>query len=392
MTGLLLAWMLIDAVATYGVWHFWRSFVPLEPAPQSPPVVVLVAIKGVGASTAGFLDSICRQRYPHYRLVFAVESADDPVHALIGEWRDRHAGRIDIDCRVAGLATVGTQKVHNLRAALAALRPDDRIVAFADADTQLPADWLTDLVRPIALGEVDASTGYRWPLPTDRAWATLVGAAADLSITTAARSWRWNVCWGGSCAVSRSALDAINLPAVWSGVASDDVTLTRALRDRGLRINAPLRVLVPSPVSHTWPQLFAFARRQHLMVRTYAPRVWVFGGAVLCVPMAAACAGLASVARNGSAPATAALIASFAMLQLRIVLRRRIAAAILPPAAIRSARATINFSAWTWPLVNATHCAAFLSSCAGSRFEWAGVRYRIDGREARAERAQGPDQ
>ena len=377
MTWLLLAWMITDGVATYGVWHFWRSYVPMEPAQESPPVAVLVAIKGTSAGTARFLDSLCSQDYPHYRIVFALESTADPAWPVVTAARDALAGRIAIDLVSAGRAAGRTQKVHNLREALQALREADRIVVFADADTFLPPAWLTDLVRPIARGEVEASTGYRWPLPQDGGLATLVGAAADLSMTTSARSRHWNVCWGGSCAVLRAALDAIGLPAVWEHAASDDVTLSHALRSHGFTINSPLRSLVPSPVSHSWPGLFAFARRQHLMLRTYAPGHWLLGGWILCIPAVGAAAALVGLLR-GVLPAALCLATSVVLLQVRGSLRQRIAAAILPPGDLRTARATLRFASLAWPAVHAVHCAAFLCSCVGQSFTWAGVRYRID--------------
>jgi cellulose synthase/poly-beta-1,6-N-acetylglucosamine synthase-like glycosyltransferase len=379
VTLLFIAWLLTDGIATYGVWHFWRSFVPLEPARDSPAVAVLVAIKGTSADTAPFLESLCRQTYPHYRIIFALESAADPAWVRVTASRDALAGRIAIDLVNAGTAAGRTQKVHNLREALHALRDTDRIVVFADADTRLPDTWLTDLVRPIARGEVEASTGYRWPLPQNTALATRIGAAADLSMTTSARSRLWNVCWGGSCAVERRALDAIALPDVWEHAASDDVTLTRALRRRGFTINSPLRSLVPSPVSHTWPGLFAFARRQHLMLRTYAPRHWLAGGWILCVPALGAAVALADTLA-GNRAATLCLLLSAALLQVRCRLRRRIAGAILPAVDRATARATLRFAAVAWPLVHAVHCAAFLSSCLGQRFTWAGIRYRISAR------------
>lgn len=384
MSALLIAWLLTDLIATYGVWHFWHSFVPLAAAPTSPPAVILVAIKGISTTTDAFMESVYRQQYPHYRIVFSVEAESDPAFRLIEKWRTTRTELIETESVIAGPAARSTQKVHNLRAALGRLRATDRLVVFADADTLLPPDWLTNLVRPIVLGEVSASTGYRWALPADGALASWIGAAADLSVTTAARSRHWNVCWGGSCAVERSALDAIDLVSAWDGVASDDVTLTRALRAGGHTINSPLRSLVPSPVAHTWPGLFAFARRQHLMLRTYAPRHWLFGGWVLCVPCAGAGLAVAGVT-NGNRAAAACLLASALLLQVRSLLRRRLALAILPAPAQAAARRTIRFASVAWPLVHAVHCLAFLSSCAGRRFSWAGIRYRLGEHEIRIE-------
>jgi hypothetical protein len=377
--AILIAWLITDLVATYGVWHYLRSLVPLAPATQSPVAVILVAIKGVGDTTARFLDMLCRQRYPRYRVVFALESRSDPALRLLESRQASVPDHVPVDIVIAGTATQRTQKVHNLLAALGALRGEDRIVVFADADMQPGPDWLADLIRPIAIGEAAASTGYRWPLPADRRPATLVGAAADLSVTTSARSRHWNVCWGGSTAVERAALDAIDLRSVWDRAASDDVTLSQALRAHGFRINAPLRVLVPSPVSHTWTGLFSFARRQHLMVRTYAPWHWMLGGWTLCVPAIGAAFAFSGVLRGNPFAAGAAL-ASIVLLQARVQIRRRIAALVLPGEALANARSTLAFGRWAWPLIHLVHTGAFLASCVGGSFTWAGIAYHLRGR------------
>ncbi len=378
MNALLVAWLLTDCVATFGVWHYLRSLVPLTPADNSPRAAILIAIKGVHATTGQFLELLCQQNYPYYRIIFALESRADPALILIEAMRHRAAGRPEIDIVIAGYSAQRAQKVHNLLAARGALRDDDAVIVFTDADTLLPPDWLTNLVRPIAIGEANASTGYRWPLPTDSRLPTLIGAAADLSVTTSARSRHWNICWGGATAVARGPLDRIDVLTVWERAASDDVTLSQALRAAGFRINSPLRTLVPSPLAHTWNSLFGFARRQHLMLRTYAPLLWLFGGLTLCVPTFGAATALLSLV-HGSHISAAILLASIVLLQMRSAVRRRIAARVLPADVLSTAKATIRFASWAWPLVHLVHCIAFLSSCFGRRFTWAGIRYRLDG-------------
>ena len=164
------------------------------------------------------------------------------------------------------------------------------------------------------------------------------------------------------------------------------MTLTAALRAGGLKINAPVHVLVPSPVTYTWKSLFGFARRQYLLVRCYAPGHWLFAGWTVCVPALAAATAMGEIF-EGRRWAVAILVASVALLELRMSLRRQIAGLLLPPAAQAAARATIEFARWAWPVIHLVHTAAFLASCAGRRFTWAGTSYRLDGRMASVERS-----
>jgi cellulose synthase/poly-beta-1,6-N-acetylglucosamine synthase-like glycosyltransferase len=358
------------------------------PLLRTPKVAILVAIKGAGETTPRFLEALCRQRYSVYRLIFAVESPADPIFPLVTRLQEELEGKIEVTLAVAGPSTERAQKVHNLLAALQALRDDDQIVVFADADIVPDAAWLSELVQPVANRLAAASSGYRWQLPTDTRWPSLIVAAADMSIATAARSARWNLCWGGSVAVDREALNRLDLPRVWHRAASDDLTLTSALRAQGLIIHAAPRVLVPSPVGHSWTSLFTFAHRQYLLVRAYAPGHWLLTGWSLCLPTLAAAIAVGA-ALTGHWRTLYFLLASIALLQVRLLIRRSIADILLPPCSVSRARTTIAFAQWTWPVIHLVHLAAFLTSLQGQRFTWAGISYRLKGRTVTVDRQAG---
>jgi cellulose synthase/poly-beta-1,6-N-acetylglucosamine synthase-like glycosyltransferase len=382
---ILLAWLLTDALATYGVLHHRRAFVPVEPPSHGPRTAVLIAVKGVSHSTRPFLDALRMQRYDNFRLIFALESSTDEAFALVTQLQRELAGHTSVDVVIAGTSSKRAQKVHNLLAALSALRVDDQIVVFADADIVPGQTWLSQLVRPVASGETAASCGYRWQLPVRRNWPSLIVAAADMSIATAARSRRWNLCWGGSVALDRKALDQLDLSAVWDRAASDDLTLTRALRTRSLRIYVPPFVLVASPVSHSWASLLGFMHRQYLLLRVYAPRHWLLAVCTLCIPAlgAAIAIGLLLQRQWWALPF---LGTSAALLQLRLLIRRSIAGRVLSAPDMAIATATVKFARWAWPLVHLVHLTALLSSGFGRRFWWAGIHYRLTGREVQVQK------
>ena len=386
MIGLpiLLAWLVTDALATYGVLHHRRAFVPLAPARFSPRAAVLIAVKGIGHSTQPFLSALRAQRYENFRLIFALESSTDEAFAVVTQLQRELEGQTSVEVILAGVNSNRAQKVHNLLAALTALRADDQIVVFADADIIPAQTWLSDLIRPIASGEAAASCGYRWQLPMTSDWPSLIVAAADMSVATAARSRMWNLCWGGSVALDRKALDQLDLICAWDRAASDDLTLTRALRTRKLRIYVPPFVLVASPVSHTWASLLRFMHRQYLLLRVYAPRHWLLTAWTLCIPALGAATALALLLQ-AQWWVLAFLASSCALLQLRLGGRRSIAALVLSASDLNTATATVQFARWAWPLIHLVHLAAFASSAVGQRFIWAGIRYRLTGRQVKVE-------
>jgi hypothetical protein len=70
-------------------------------------------------------------------------------------------------------------------------------------------------------------------------------------------------------------------------------------------------------------------------------------------------------------------------------MRRQIADLLLPRADIASARRTIAFARWAWPLIHLVHLGAFLTSVGARRFTWAGIDYCLQGKAVVVERRPG---
>ena len=85
------------------------------------------------------------------------------------------------------------------------------------------------------------------------------------------------------------------------------------------------------------------------------------------------------------------ILGSLALLQVRLRIRRRIADLVLPQTAINAAMTTIRFARWAWPLIHLVHVSAFLASCVGQRFTWAGIDYRLRGSTVTVERRAGKE-
>jgi len=230
-------WLVIAGLLISGLYIHVRRVARRLASPFGEGIAVLIPIKGVRGHDVAlrrFLASCLVQRGVSYRLIFAIEAESDPASAAL-------ARLVACDSRaslvIAGQAIDRGQKVHNQLAALATLSPTDRFIVFADADTVLAPDWLAQLLRPLLLGHTELATGYRWLLPADHQLASRLCALIDWSIATSPRSKHLNLCWGGSMAVSRSALDQIDLPCCWDRALADDMVLTRAARRAGVLIN-----------------------------------------------------------------------------------------------------------------------------------------------------------
>ena len=169
--GLVAGWLVLAALATLASAVTLRLLRRPQPWPEAtPPVLVLVPVRGAGPLLPGFLAALAAQDWPDWRVAFAVESAEDPAHAVLAAYVAAHPGRATLV--VAGPAEGRGQKVQNLLAALRELRPDDAAVVTLDADTLPPPGMLRALLRPVLTGQGAIASGYRWVLPAPGAgWA-----------------------------------------------------------------------------------------------------------------------------------------------------------------------------------------------------------------------------
>ncbi len=329
---LLAAWMAQAGAATLLCWWYLHLLRRPQPAAATmPPILVLVPVRGPLRDLGAFLSALESQTYPgDWRVVLALEDADDPAHDTVAGFVARNPARASLV--LAGPATIRGQKVQNLLAGLAALRPGDGAVVTLDADMVPPPDLLSRLLRPVLSGQAPVASGYRWTLPGDGGLGSALVALADMGVATLPRCARCNLCWGGATAIGRAALDRLDLPRVWDRAVSDDLMLTRAAREAGLTIYAPLDVRPAAPVA--FPRLrdaLGFGARQYRVLRLHAPRAYLLALLAAAVPVAGGLAALLALAAGGGAMALACLGLAVALQRVRAALRRAIAARILPP-------------------------------------------------------------
>jgi cellulose synthase/poly-beta-1,6-N-acetylglucosamine synthase-like glycosyltransferase len=368
---LLSAWMLLAVITTYGtILYRWRVRRPIPAEPAGPPVVLLVPVKGGGAGLDRFVHAAINQDGVVHRIVFSVESPDDPAFAQLSALPAESA--VGIDVVVAGVARSGSQKVHNLLAALKYVQADDAVVVFADADSVPQLNWLAQLVRPVLRGRADICSGYLWMLPADQRLGSLLGAAISLTVATMPRTSRVMLCWGGSTAVSGAALEKLSLQTLWQGVLLDDLTLTRAARRAGLRMHASHFVLVPTLVSYSLPALLEYGRRQYFHIRIHAIRHWALAALVLGLPAVAALAALPQ-ALAADIDVLSCYGVAFALQSARWSIRRSIGRCLLG----RAFWGNSVPPSWLWPMVPWAHLLIFATSAFGHVIRWGGIRYRV---------------
>jgi hypothetical protein len=208
----------------------------------------------------------------------------------------------------------------------------------------------------------------------DERWSSAFVCAANASVATLPRLPVWNIAWGGSIALTRKTLSALNLPLVWGRSLPDDIPLGLAANAHGFPITCPQSLLVASPTAMNWREAFAFGRRQYLFARWYRPKHWLLAAAGTTIPLLGWAVAL-PLAVTGHTMAIATIILANALDQLRASLRQRVPRKLW---GTQMPRRMAMIDRFATPAVLAFHAAIIWSTLLGRSMIWAGRRYRLD--------------
>lgn len=366
-------------------WSRRRATVPLQSHLDLPQTTLFVPCKGYDLELEQNLVALFEQRYPALEIIFSVESDDDPAVAMIRRLQSAFA-HVPSRLVVAGLAHDCGQKVHNLRAATAEVSPRTQVLAFVDSDARPHPDFLMRLIDRLDSGKHAISTGYRWHLPVRRTWINLLHAAANNWLTTLTSSHSLNLVWGGAWAIRRDVFDELKLRDAWQGALSDDLVLSRFLRQAGLSVAYEPHCLVATPLATTWAGTLEFIRRQYLVTRVCVPLWWSCGLLATLTTLAIPTVGLAlsmRLAQQGGAWAWPALlvIAHYATTAARLAMGMRAVRPFVPRDrdVAGSIRPVCRLVVFAWPLIAVTHFVGLVTSAIGRTLTWRGISYRLLG-------------
>lgn len=343
--------------------RFYRASLAAPPLQRWPPATVIVPVKGQDQGLRHNLESLASLDYPDYELIVVAHSLEDLPDSVV-------PSRARVVIAGPGDPSSG-EKINNLLAAVAAARPQSTVLAFADSDGRVSAGWLRALVTPLDTPGVGASTGFRWYLPERGGVWPLLRSVWNAVIAGGMGPGNCRFCWGGATAIQRETFFAAHIPAWWRGAISDDYRLSAAIHAAGLTVAFVPGALVASTDSTTAPEFLSWSRRQMMITRFYAPRLWalaLFAHVVYCGAM------LAGARLAGTAAGLVAL--QLAIGYYKAWRRLSLARLAMPRQEAWFAR----YAVWhllltpigTWLWLYSCAAAAF-----GSTITWRGYRLRL---------------
>lgn len=351
-----------------------------------PQCVLIVPCKGLDETFDENIESFFRQKYEHYHLSFVVEDRADPAYERLLCLKARLAQisqAASVQVLVAGKSCSSSQKLHNLLYAYNQIPESTEALVFADSDACAGPNWLSHIVYPLRREKTGAASGYRCFVPGRNNIATITLSAINAKICQLLGNTRFNLAWGGSMAILVKTFRDLNLDTIWQEALSDDLSLSSAVRKKGLKMSFVPACMIASYETTTWAKLIEFARRQFVITRIYAPGMWLLGLFTSTVAVFGLWGGaaLALWAQNtdyAHANLCVLLPVVFVMCQfLRAVLRQILIAKLLPndKEKLKVARYADIFFFWFFGMVL---LFIILTSAVGRTITWRNIQYRLN--------------
>jgi uncharacterized SAM-binding protein YcdF (DUF218 family) len=405
ITAALAFFTLLPIAVMAFAWSYfaWRSRHPYQTPRPLPKVAIVLSLRGADPSLESCLAGALAQDYPAYQVHIVIDSPEDPAHAVVARVLARgHAPNAEVHVETRRiLGEHCSPKLSAQRQVLIALDVAVEVVAFLDADSVPATNWLRAMVAPFTDPRVGATTGIRWAAARDAGWGTLARYA--FNALTFPQRFFYRIPWGGSLAVSRSALRKSGLLDHWTRCFCEDTSAYGPLRAAGFRLAfVPAATQINSEPGGDLGGAQYFMLRQLVCVglhHVFWPRMLAVNAATIfsflaCCALALAGVVGAAMSMLGSATQMWKLIAFaiipalycaglFAALIVGDRLVRRMVAA--PPSPARSPRLVGAMLVALAFSTNAILLAPFMRS-----IRWRGITYDIAGRNRIRMRAYQP--
>jgi Glycosyl transferase family 21 len=344
-------------------------------------VTLVLPLTGPSPSLEELLAALTAQSLRPRRLIVAVESNDDPAFARVAALGGHYA-ELDIELVVAGLSSLRSQKCTNLLAALTHLDDNDAYVVLLDADIRPQPWWLAALVAPLAAGRADIVNGYRWLVPKTLSPAAAMVTAIDRTIAIQPRLSLARAIWGGSLAVTRRALETLDLPATIERALTEDLPIGDRAKETGLRVLTRRALRAPTPLDGGHRDLWRFGRRQYQLIRLYRPGLWSYAAGVVTTDLVARLVLLSTlIVTGGSGVALMAVVLAATLGSITTEIRQTLGKRLGIADRI-GFRLVQHLLVWLTLPLPAFHASVIWGGFVTSPVRWAHIRYAVD-REGR---------
>jgi ceramide glucosyltransferase len=214
------------ALATVAALRFFQRERARVLPDYTPSVSILKPVRGVDFGTYENFASFCRQDYPDYEILFAVNDDADPAVPVIRRIIEDFPGRkIRL---LVGAENLGANRKVNKLARLASEARHD-VLVLTDGDVRVGPNFLREVVAPLAERKIGAVTSFYRGIAEKNLGAEIeaVGASSDFFAGVLMAGWMEGITFalGASIATTKEWLGKMGGFPVIAGTLADDYEL-----------------------------------------------------------------------------------------------------------------------------------------------------------------------
>jgi ceramide glucosyltransferase len=237
------------ALATLAAVRFFRRERARVLPDFTPPVSILKPVRGADFGSYENFASFCRQEYPEYEILFAVNDDADPaaplIRQIITEFPER---RIRL---LVGAEHLGANRKVNKLGRLAR-EAQYEVLALSDGDVRVGPQYLREVVAPLADPKIGAVTCFYRGIVENNLSAEIeaVGASSDFFAGVLMAGWTEGISFalGASIATTKEWLAKIGGFTAIADALADDYELGHRIAKAGGEV-----VLSREPVWTMYP-------------------------------------------------------------------------------------------------------------------------------------------
>lgn len=176
-------------LATLAAFRFFGRNHEQTRVDYAPPVSLLKPVRGVDFGSYENFSSFCKQDYPEYEILFAVNDDSDPavplIRQIMAEFPQRRI-RLFTSSEEPG----ANRKVNKL--AMLAREAQYDVLVLTDGDVRVDPDYLREVVAPLRDKKTGAVTSFYRAIAQDNFGAKLeaIGAASDFFAGVLMARWK----------------------------------------------------------------------------------------------------------------------------------------------------------------------------------------------------------
>ena len=202
-----------------------------------PPVSLLKPLCGLEPNIEANLESFFAQDYPRFEIVFGTHSEQDPALAVARALQARYP-QVPVKFTFSGEPDRPNAKVCSLEKMVSAASFDYLVIS--DSDVHVQANYITEVVRPLADEQVGLVTCLYRGVPTSGIWSRLeaIGMSVEMTagviVANLLEGMRFAL--GPTMALRRQVLAEIGGIGTLADYHADDYVLGERVYESGRRV------------------------------------------------------------------------------------------------------------------------------------------------------------